>query len=139
MKKSIASSAGFTLIEVLIVITLIVVLASMGMASYTNSVQRSREAVLREDLFRMRDAIDQYYADKNKYPQALADLVTEKYLREIPKDPITNSADTWTTVPAEVGSQSAPAKRLRRQSVRGCRSTEPRPLGVSDGGNLVIC
>jgi general secretion pathway protein G len=102
MKKSIASSAGFTLIEVLIVITLIVVLASMGMASYTNSVQRSREAVLREDLFRMRDAIDQYYADKNKYPQALADLVTEKYLREIPKDPITNSADTWTTVPAEV-------------------------------------
>jgi general secretion pathway protein G len=95
------SEAGFTLIEVLVVITLIVVLASMGMASYTNSVQRSREAVLKEDLFRMRDAIDQYYADKNKYPQSLADLVTDKYLREIPKDPITNSADTWTTVPAE--------------------------------------
>jgi general secretion pathway protein G len=110
MKKSIASSAGFTLIEVLIVITLIVVLASMGMASYTNSVQRSREAVLREDLFRMRDAIDQYYADKNKYPQALADLVTEKYLREIPKDPITNSADTWTTVPAEVDAANPAAE-----------------------------
>ena len=110
MKKPFLTSAGFTLIEVLIVITLIVVLASMGMASYTNSVRRSREAVLKEDLFRMRDAIDQYYADKNKYPQALADLVTEKYLREIPKDPMTNSADTWTTVPAEVDAANPAAE-----------------------------
>lgn len=110
MKKPIAPNAGFTLIEVLIVITLIVVLASMGMATYQNSVQRSREAVLREDLFRMRDAIDQYYADKNKYPQTLADLVTEKYLREIPKDPTTNSADTWTTVPAEVDASNPAAE-----------------------------
>jgi general secretion pathway protein G len=104
------SNRGFTLIEVLVVITLIVVLASMGMASYQNSVQRSREAVLREDLFRMRDAIDQYYADKTKYPQSLADLVTDKYLREIPKDPITNSADTWTTVPAEVDASNPAAE-----------------------------
>lgn len=95
------ASRGFTLIEVLVVITLVVVLASMGMASYTNSVRRAREAVLKEDLFRMRDAIDQYYADKTKYPQSLQDLVTDGYLREIPKDPITNSADTWTTVQAE--------------------------------------
>ena len=99
MQKSIRSHRGFTLIEVLIVITLIVVLASMGMASYTNSVQRSREAVLQEDLFRMRDAIDQYYADKNKYPQTLQDLVTDKYLREIPKDPITNSAEPGPRFP----------------------------------------
>jgi general secretion pathway protein G len=110
MKKFFTSRAGFTLIEVLVVITLIVVLASMGMASYQNSVQRSREAVLKEDLFRMRDAIDQYYADKNKYPQALADLVTDKYLREIPKDPMTNSADTWTTVPAEVDAANPAAE-----------------------------
>ncbi len=92
---------GFTLIEVLIVLTLVVVLASIGMATYSNSVRRAREAVLKEDLFRMRDAIDQYYADKNKYPQALQDLVTDGYLREIPKDPITDSAETWTSVPAE--------------------------------------
>jgi general secretion pathway protein G len=101
MLRKQSSDRGFTLIEILIVITLIVVLASMGMASYTNSVRRAREAVLREDLFRIRDAIDQFYADKNKYPQTLADLVSEKYLREIPKDPMTNSADTWTVVPAE--------------------------------------
>jgi general secretion pathway protein G len=92
---------GFTLIEVLIVITLVAVLASMGMATYTNSVQTAREAVLKEDLFRMRDAIDQFYADKNKYPQSLQDLVSEGYMREVPKDPLTDSADTWTTVAAE--------------------------------------
>ena len=92
---------GFTLIEVLIVITLVTILASVGLATYTNSVRRSREAVLREDLFRMRDAIDQYYADKNKYPSTLQDLVSDGYLREIPKDPITDSADTWQTINAE--------------------------------------
>ena len=95
------SAGGFTLIEVLIVVTLVVVLASIGMPTYQNSVRRSKEAVLREDLFRLRDAIDQYYADKNKYPQALQDLVSEGYLREIPKDPMTDSADTWQTEPAE--------------------------------------
>jgi general secretion pathway protein G len=102
MQRTIRPDRGFTLIEVLVVVTLIVVLASIGMASYGNSVQRSKEAVLKEDLFRMRDAIDQYYADKNKYPQSLADLVTDKYLREVPRDPMTNSADTWTTIPAEM-------------------------------------
>ena len=66
------ADGGFTLIEVLIVITLVVILASIGMATYTNSVHRAREAVLREDLFRMRDAIDQFYADKNKYPHRAA-------------------------------------------------------------------
>jgi general secretion pathway protein G len=92
---------GFTLIEVLVVITLIVVLASLAMPGYQNSVRRSREAVLKEDLFRMRDAIDQFYADKNKWPQSLQDLVTEGYLRNVPEDPITDSADTWVTEPAD--------------------------------------
>jgi general secretion pathway protein G len=101
MARSNRSTRGFTLIELLIVITLLVVLASIGLPTYQNSVKRAREATLKEDLFRMRDAIDQYYADKNKYPQALQDLVTDGYLREVPKDPITNSADTWTIVPAE--------------------------------------
>jgi general secretion pathway protein G len=92
---------GFTMIEVLIVVTLIVVLASLAMVQYRNSTTRAEEAVLKENLFRMRDAIDQYYADKNKYPQALADLVSEGYLREIPADPFTQSKDTWQTTPAE--------------------------------------
>lgn len=77
--------------------SLIVVLAGIGLATYTNSVTRSKEAVLKEDLFRMRDALDQYYADKNKYPATLEDLVSEKYLRALPVDPFTQQAGTWQT------------------------------------------
>lgn len=94
-------TGGWTIIELLIVITVIIILASMGMVQYRNSVVRTREAVLKEDLFRIRDAIDQYHADKGKYPQTLDALVEDGYLREIPEDPITRSKDTWQTVPAE--------------------------------------
>jgi general secretion pathway protein G len=94
-------ASGFTLIELLIVIALITILATMGIVQYRNSIQSTRESVLRTDLFRMRDAIDQYYADKTKYPASLDALVTDGYMRKIPEDPITKSADTWQTVPAE--------------------------------------
>jgi len=93
--------AGFTLIELMIVMALISVLAGMGVVQYRNSVQHTQESVLRTDLFRMRDAIDQYYADKNKYPASLETLVSDGYMRRIPEDPITHSADTWQTGPAE--------------------------------------
>ena len=92
---------GFTLIEMLIVMTLIVVLASVGLIAYQTSVRRGREAVLKEDLYRMRDAIDQYYADKGKYPTDLNELVSTNYIRRVPVDPMTNSAETWQTVVAE--------------------------------------
>ena len=94
-------ASGFTLIELLIVIALISILATMGVVQYRNSVQSAKEATLRTDLFRMRDAIDQYYADKAKYPASLDTLVSEGYMRAIPDDPMTKSADTWQTVPAE--------------------------------------
>ena len=86
---------GFTLIELMVVMVLIVTLASIGLAVYGNSITRAKEATLKEDLFRMRDAIDQYYADKNKYPASLDALVEEKYIRAVPKDPFTHSTDTW--------------------------------------------
>jgi general secretion pathway protein G len=92
---------GFTLIELLIVVTLIVVLAGIGISTYSTSVRRAKEAVLREDLFRLKDAIDQYNADKGTYPPDLATLVTDGYMRQIPKDPFTESADTWQIVMAE--------------------------------------
>lgn len=95
------AQAGFTLIELMVVVALIAVLAGMGVVQYRNSVVRTKEAVLMEDLFRMRDAIDQYYADKAKYPASLETLVSEGYLRQVPKDPITNSSETWQTSPAE--------------------------------------
>jgi general secretion pathway protein G len=94
-------SVGFTLIELLIVLALISILAAMGVVQYRNGVRHTQESVLRTDLFRMRDAIDQYYADKNKYPGSLDTLVSDGYMRRIPEDPITQSADTWQTVAAE--------------------------------------
>ena|SRR5688572_5314840 len=95
------ADAGFTLMEMMIVMVLIVILAGIGLVSYGNSVTRAKEAVLKEDLFRLRDAIDQYYADKNKYPASLDTLVTEKYLRAVPVDPFTASAESWQTTMSE--------------------------------------
>jgi len=92
---------GFTLIELLIVLSLISILASIGMAQYKSSVVFAKESVLKQDLFRMRDAIDQYYADKNQYPSTLDALVSDGYMRKIPEDPFTRSTTTWQTVPAE--------------------------------------
>ena len=92
---------GFTLVELLVVISMISILAAMGVVQYRNSVQRTRETTLKKDLFEIRDVIDQYYADKGRYPSSLDALVSDGYLRKIPVDPITNSADTWQTEPAE--------------------------------------
>jgi len=92
---------GFTLIELLVVISLVMILSSVALASYRQSVTAAREAALKSDLFHMRDAIDQYYADKGKYPDSLQALVAEGYLRAMPKDQFTNSTDTWVTTPAE--------------------------------------
>ncbi len=112
-----AGARGFTMIEILIVMTLIIVLASMGMTQYRNSVTRAEEAVLKENLFRMNDAIDQYYADKNKWPADLASLASEGYIREIPTDSMTKSKDTWTTTQAEPDANN-PASQVGIYSVK---------------------
>ena len=96
-----AAAEGFTLIELLVVMSLLIILASIGIATYSSSVLRGREAVLKQDLFHMRDAIDQHYADKSKYPLTLQDLVSAGYLRRVPEDPMTGSADTWETIMSE--------------------------------------
>jgi general secretion pathway protein G len=101
LRTRIRSARGFTLMELLIVMSLIVLLSSIGLMGYRTSVQRGREAVLKEDLFRMRDAIDQFYVDKGKYPVDLSELVGSGYLRGVPVDPMTNSVDSWQMVPAE--------------------------------------
>jgi general secretion pathway protein G len=94
-------NSGFTLIELLVVLTLIVILASVGLAQYKNSVLYTKEAVLKDDLFKLNEAIDQYYADKGQYPTSLDSLVSDGYIRAIPVDPFTNSAASWQTVPSE--------------------------------------
>ena len=95
-------TSGFTLIELMIVMSLIVVLAGITISVNANGQTRAREAVLKEDLFRMRDAIDQYYADRDAYPPTLEDLVSAKYLRAVPIDPFTNSSETWQTTMSEI-------------------------------------
>lgn len=90
---------GFTLIELLVVMAIIGLLVSLAAPRYFNSVDRSKEAVLRSDLATMRDAIDKYHGDRGKYPDNLDDLVTKGYLRSIPKDPVTDSKATWVVVP----------------------------------------
>ena len=93
--KAVARNHGFTLIELLVVMMIIVILAGTGTMLYTNSVTKAHEAALLQDLTVMRRALDDYYADKNKYPPSLETLVEEKYLRAIPRDPFTQSTDTW--------------------------------------------
>jgi general secretion pathway protein G len=93
--------AGWTLIELLIVISLVMIMASLALTQYRGTMLSAKEAALKSDLFLMRDAIDQYYADKGRYPESLQTLVSESYIRAIPRDPFTNSSDTWQTVNAE--------------------------------------
>ena len=99
--SSTQSEGGWTLIELMIVISIVMILAAMALTQYRNSILYAKEAALNSDLFLMRDAIDQYYADKGKYPETLQTLVSESYLRAIPRDPFTNSAVSWTTTTAD--------------------------------------
>ena len=96
-----AGERGFTLIELLVVASILVVLAGISLVQYKNAVTRSREGVLKTDLFNLRDAIDQYYADKMQYPPTLDDLVSDGYVRRVPDDPFTMSSSTWQTIQSE--------------------------------------
>jgi general secretion pathway protein G len=100
-RDRIAGERGFTLIELLVVAAILIVLAGVGLAQYKNGKTRASEAVLKTDLFQMRDAIDQYYADKAQWPGTLDELVSAGYLRKVPDDPFTSSNSTWQTVQSE--------------------------------------
>jgi general secretion pathway protein G len=89
---------GFTLIELMVVFTIIALLLTLAVPRYFGSVDKSKEAVLKENLNQMRDAISRYYADKGKYPESLDSLAADKYMRKVPLDPITDSTTTWQIV-----------------------------------------
>jgi general secretion pathway protein G len=112
---------GFTLIELIIVISIISILAAIAVVHYEHSVWRAREAVLRNDLFILRSSIDQYTLDKQKAPQSLDDLVSAGYIKSIPKDPITNEVD-WTTE--------------QEDSLMALDQTEPGIVDVHSGSGM---
>jgi general secretion pathway protein G len=97
-RKNRRKSAGFTLIELIVVVTIIGILASIAVVNVINAGRRAREAALKHDLSAMRKAIDDFYADKQKYPSSLQDLVEAKYLRAIPKNPISGKSEDWEPV-----------------------------------------
>lgn len=92
---------GFTLVELLVVLAVVGLLLAIAVPRYFGSHERAKEAVLKENLYQMREAIQHYYADKGRYPERLETLAAEKYLRSIPLDPVTERTDTWVIVPPE--------------------------------------
>ena len=90
---------GFTLIELIVVLAIIALLVSVAIPRYFAHVDHAKEATLRQDLSTMRDAIDKFYGDKGRYPSSLEELVTARYIRNIPVDPMTDSATTWVVLP----------------------------------------
>ena len=93
--------AGFTLIELLVVMCIIALLLAVAVPRYFHSVARAREAVLKENLTLIRDALDKHYSDTGAYPPNMETLVTKKYLRRLPEDPLTESATTWVLIPPD--------------------------------------
>jgi len=113
---------GFTLIELMVVISIIVILMSVAIPRYQASILRARETVLRDDLYTLRSVIDEYTLDKQKAPQSLQELVDAGYLKQLPNDPFTNSRDTWVPVTDE--------------SLMSPDQTEPGIIDVHSGSDL---
>ena len=119
--------AGFTLLELMIVISIIIILVSVALPQFQKTIMHARETVLRDDLFKMRSLLDQYAADKGKLPQSLDDLVNEHYLREVPKDPITDNKD-WNVETGEDPYSTEGASGVTNvHSASGDVSTEGTP------------
>ena len=114
-----ARQRAFTLLELMIVITIIIILAAIALPQYQRTIMATREAVLRDDLNKMRSLLDQYAADKQKLPQSLDDLVTARYMRELPVDPITGQKD-WNVTTGEDASSSS-----SEQGVTNVHSSSP--------------
>ncbi|MEI7970040.1 MAG: prepilin-type N-terminal cleavage/methylation domain-containing protein [Betaproteobacteria bacterium] len=104
---------GFTLIELLVVMAVLALLLTLAVPRYLGHVDRSRETVLRQNLDGLREAIDKYHADRGRYPEALDELVKQRYLRAVPVDPLTDRSDSWTLLPPPPGSDGGGVYDIR--------------------------
>jgi general secretion pathway protein G len=112
---------GFTMVELMIVMAIIVILIAIAIPQYQKSIVRARESVLKNNLFTLRQVIDEYTYDKQKAPQSLSDLVTAGYLRDLPMDPMTNSNQTWRTI--------------NEDALQSVNQTEPGIFDVKSGSD----
>lgn len=127
---------GFTLLELLVVMTIIGILAAIAVPALRDSPQRAREATLKEDLFTMRSVIDQYHGDKGSYPPDLATLVSSGYVRKIPIDPMTKSADTWVLVFEEPSTETDTSATTSESTTPGITDIHSGSTGKSLDGTL---
>jgi general secretion pathway protein G len=117
--------SGFTLIELLVVLSIIALLLTLAVPKYLHSVDVAREAVLGENLHLVRETIDKFYGDKGRYPETLDELVSEKYLRSLPRDPITDSVSTWILIPPDTPEVKGKIYDLRSGAPGNTRDGRP--------------